>query len=148
MPVTPCVLLLDWRVARMPESPHHLSVRVYYEDTDMGGIVYHANYLKFIERARSDWVRSLGLDQRALLNDTGMVFVVRRIEADYLAPAYYDDVLDVVTTVQSVSGVRLVMSQKVQRGEKVLFQANVTVACIASNGSPARLPAQIRALTA
>ncbi len=131
----------------MPEAAHHLPVRVYYEDTDMGGIVYHANYLKFIERARSDWVRSLGLDQRSMLEDDGVVFVVRRIEADYLAPAHYDDALDVVTTVHSVTGVRLVMNQVVRRGDTELFRATVTVVCISANGTPARLPAQIRALT-
>ena len=71
---------------------HVFPIRVYYEDTDMGGIVYYANYLKFIERARSDWVRSLGIDQNAMREDEGVVFVVRRVEADYLSSAKFDDI--------------------------------------------------------
>ena len=76
---------------------HRFAIRVYYEDTDMGGIVYHANFLKFIERARSEWVAGLGLDQNAM-RDKGIVFAVRRVEADYLLPARYGDDLEVLTT--------------------------------------------------
>ena len=74
---------------------HRFTLRVYYEDTDLAGIVYYANYLKFIERARSEWVRELGIDQQAMKRDSGRVFAVRRIEADYLSPAYFDDVIEV-----------------------------------------------------
>ncbi|MCK0151910.1 tol-pal system-associated acyl-CoA thioesterase [Marivita sp. S6314] len=123
---------------------HEFAVRVYYEDTDMGGIVYYANYLRFIERARSDWVRSLGIDQNAMREDEGVVFVVRRVEADYLLPAKFDDELRVRTTVKAVTGVRLIMSQDVMRGDALLFQAEVTVVCIGEGGAPARLPANIR----
>ncbi|MFW2590143.1 tol-pal system-associated acyl-CoA thioesterase [Sagittula sp. SSi028] len=123
--------------------PHHFAVRVYYEDTDMAGIVYHANYLKFIERARSDWVREQGLDQNAM-REAGIVFVVRRIEADYLAAARYDDTLDIVTDVKSMTGVRLVMTQEVQRQGTVLFRAEVTAVCATLDGHPTRLPAQLR----
>ena len=77
--------------------PHSLSLRVYYEDTDLAGIVYYANYLKFIERGRSEWVRALGIDQGALRRDTGIVFAVRHLEADYLRPAVFDDWLTVTT---------------------------------------------------
>ena len=123
---------------------HRFPVRVYYEDTDMGGIVYYANYLRYIERARSDWVRSLGIDQNTMREEDGVVFVVRRVEADYLMPAKFDDLLTVRTTVKAVTGVRLIMTQDVIRDEQVLFQAEVTVVCIGAGGAPARLPANIR----
>lgn len=123
---------------------HEFPVRVYYEDTDMAGIVYHANYLKYIERARSDWVRARGIDQNALREAEGIVFVVRRLEADFLAPARFDEELVVRTEVKSVSGVRLALIQEVQRGGKPLFRAEVTLVAITSDGHPARLPAAIR----
>ena len=107
---------------------HRFSIRVYYEDTDMAGIVYHANYLKFIERARSDWVKEVGLDQNAM-REEGVVFVVRRIEADYLGAAKFDDMLEVQTVVRSMTGVRLVMGQEVLRDGDVLFRAEVRARC-------------------
>lgn len=110
----------------------------------MGGIVYHANYLKFIERARSAWVRELGIDQNAMRAREGLIFAVRRVEADFLGPARFDDLLEVETRTQSVSGARLVMEQRVLRGPDLLFQAVVTVVCLADNGQPTRLPANIR----
>jgi acyl-CoA thioester hydrolase len=122
---------------------HRLPVRVYYEDTDMAGIVYYANYLRYIERARSDWVRGLGLDQNQMKED-GVVFAVRRVEADYLSPAKLDDELVVETEVMSVTGVRLVMDQQVKRGEEILFRAVVTVVCIGEGGQPVRLPTEVR----
>ena len=125
---------------------HTFPVRVYYEDTDMGGIVYHANYLRFIERARSDWVRGLGNDQNAM-RDAGVIWVVQRIEADYLAPAKYDDELVIETEVIKLTPARLIMGQLVKRGETELFRAKVAAVCIASDtGRPTRLPAEIRAL--
>ena len=124
---------------------HMFPVRVYYEDTDMGGVVYHANYLRFIERARSDWVRNLGNDQNAM-RDAGIIWVVRRVEADYLSPARFDDELVVETEVVEVSGVRLTMAQLVKRGETEIFRATVTAVRINKDGKPIRLPAEIRAL--
>jgi len=123
---------------------HKFAIRVYYEDTDMGGIVYHANYLKYIERARSDWVKTLGIDQNNMRADEGLIFAVRRVEAEYLAPAQYDDELEVETTTQSVTGARLVMDQMVRRGADLLFSAQITIVCINQAGQPARLPANIR----
>lgn len=123
---------------------HRFPVRVYYEDTDMGGIVYHANYLKFIERARSAWVRDLGIDQNAMRSRDGLIFAVRRVEADYLGPARFDDALEVETRTINVTGARLVMEQTVSRGGEKLFQAVVTVVCLTEAGAPARLPANIR----
>ncbi len=123
---------------------HTFPIRVYYEDTDMAGIVYYANYLKFIERARSDWVRELGIDQNAMRADEGLVFAVRRVEADYIASAHFDDELVVETDVVSVSGARLVVSQGVRRAGEIIFTATVTLVCINEMGQPARLPANIR----
>ena len=123
---------------------HEFPIRVYYEDTDMGGIVYYANYLRYIERARSDWVRNLGVDQNAMRDEDRVVFVVRRVEADYLKPAKFDDALLIRTAVKSVTGARLVMAQEVVRGEEALFRAEVTVVCVGRGGAPARLPANIR----
>ena len=123
---------------------HKFKIRVYYEDTDMAGIVFYANYLKYIERARSDWVREMGIDQNAMRNDDGIVFAVRRVEADYHAPARFDDTLQVETRVQTVTGARLVMEQDVTRDGDLLFAAVVTIVCISDSGQPARLPANIR----
>jgi acyl-CoA thioester hydrolase len=122
---------------------HQFALRVYYEDTDLAGIVYYANYLKFIERARSEWVRDLGIDQ-VQMQAEGLVFAVRRVEADYLAPARYDDALVVETTMQASTGVRLVVRQDVKRGDEVLFSAIVTLICMTAQGAVARLPAAIR----
>ena len=122
---------------------HVFPIRVYYEDTDLAGIVYYANYLKFIERARSEWVRELGIDQIKMKAD-GVVFAVRRVEADYLSPAKYDDELVVETTMEPGSGVRLVVKQDVNRGQEVLFSAIVTIICMRETGSVVRLPAVIR----
>lgn len=123
---------------------HSFEIRVYYEDTDMAGIVYYANYLKYIERARSDWVRGIGIDQNAMRDDDGVVFAVRRVEADYHAPARFDDQLKVRTQVQTVTGARLVMEQQVMRGADLIFSAVVTIVCLNDTGQPARLPANIR----
>lgn len=124
---------------------HRFPIRVYYEDTDMAGIVYYANYLRYIERARSDWVRDIGIDQNAMRED-GLAFAVRRVEADYLSSARFDEELQVETSVQQVTGARLVMEQVVKRGEQRLFEALVTIVCVSDTGQPARLPANIRRL--
>lgn len=124
---------------------HLFNLRVYYEDTDMAGIVYYANYLKFIERARSDWVREVGIDQLAMKAD-GVVFAVRRVEADYLAPAHFDDMLEVRTTFDGATPARMMMGQTVWRDQVCLFRASVTIVCIGAGGKPARLPAKLRSI--
>ncbi|MFP4240324.1 tol-pal system-associated acyl-CoA thioesterase [Rhodosalinus sp.] len=124
---------------------HRFQCRVYYEDTDMGGIVYHANYLKFMERARSDWVRALGLDQRAM-REAGTVFAVRRIAAEYLRPAHFDDLLDVETEVVSARPARMTLRQRVLRDGAALFDAEVELVAIGAAGRPVRLPEVLRAL--
>lgn len=123
---------------------HAFPVRVYYEDTDLAGIVYYANYLKFIERGRSEWIRALGVDQAAMRRDHGIVFAVRRVEADYLRPARFDDELCVTTVPVSASGARIVLEQEVRRAGERLFAAAVTLVCLGDGGAPARLPADIR----
>lgn len=124
---------------------HRFQIRVYYEDTDMAGIVYYANYLRYIERARSDWVREIGIDQLALKSE-GIVFAVRRIEADYIQPAHFDDVLEVATTLKKLTPARMVMAQEVRRGDVLIFTAEVTIACIGAGGKPVRLPAELRSI--
>lgn len=118
---------------------HHLTLRVYYEDTDLAGIVYYANYLRFIERGRSEWLRARGIDQVAL-KALDRVFAVTRIEADYLRPARFDDLLTVTTRIARATPARLVVDQSVLRGAEVLFAARVTVACLDGRGRPVRLP--------
>jgi acyl-CoA thioester hydrolase len=117
-------------------------VTVYYEDTDMGGIVYHANYLKFIERARSDWVRQLGVDQNAL-RAAGTVFAVHRIEAEFRAPARLDDRLSVTTRAIEPGRVRIALAQQVHRGDVLLFDARVTLVAMSLDGRPRRLPPEL-----
>lgn len=130
------------------QSPHSFSLRVYYEDTDLAGIVYYANYLKFIERARSEWVRGLGIDQAHLRAEAGLVFAVRRVEADYLRPALFDDLLTVQTTLAEQGGARLILDQTVLRGMDSLFTARVTLVCLTAAGAPTRFPMALRAALA
>ena len=124
---------------------HHFPIRIYYEDTDLAGIVYYANYLKFIERARSEWLRALGVDQGALQR-LGFVFAVRRVEADYLSPARFDDLLTVESRLQGLTAARISLTQIVTRGDAVLFRAQVTLACLAQSGRPARIPPEVATL--
>jgi acyl-CoA thioester hydrolase len=123
---------------------HRFETRVYYEDTDLAGIVYYANYLRFIERARTEWVRTLGIDQTRLRADQGIVFAVRRVEADYLAPARFDDLLTVETAVCRASGASLTLTQDVLRGPDHLFAARVVLVALGPTGRPARLPPALR----
>ena len=124
--------------------PHLFALRVYYEDTDLAGIVYYANYLKFIERARTEWVRGLGVDQGRLRARQGVVFAVRRIEADYLRPAKFDDELVVETRLRALTGARIVLEQVVARGPARLFVAVVTLVCLTRTGVAVRLPDLLR----
>ncbi len=132
------------RGAAMSEF-HRFPVRVYWEDTDAAGIVYYANYLRFLERARSDLVRGAGIDQVALLDREGIVFPVRRCEIDYLQPARLDDEIQVRTRLKKLGGASMDMDQDIHRGEEALVRAKVRLACIGPNGRPRRLPATVRA---
>ena len=125
---------------------HRFPLRVYYEDTDLGQIVYYANYLKFIERGRSEWLRAAGVDQQRLLEQARLAFVVRRVEADYLSPARFDDQLEVVTTLDQAAGSCVVVAQAVERDGATLFKARVTVVCVdLRTMRPHRLPDAVRA---
>ncbi|MFK5998403.1 MAG: YbgC/FadM family acyl-CoA thioesterase [Rhodobacterales bacterium] len=123
---------------------HIFPLRVYYEDTDLAGIVYYANYLKFIERARSTMVLDAGIDQLEMQRD-GFVFAVKRVEADYINSARLNDDLRVETGLQDLTGAKVVFVQDVYRGEWMIFSAKVTVVCITNAGKIARFPAKIRA---
>ena len=122
---------------------HTLPIRVYYEDTDMAGVVYYANYLKYIERGRSEALRALGIDQTAM-RENGLVFVVRRLTADYMAPARFDDDLTVFTRTEAVKGASATMIQWVRREDQTLFRAEVQIACMDLDGRPQRLPTEVR----
>lgn len=124
---------------------HQFSIRVYYEDTDLGGVVYYANYLKFIERARTEMLSDGGVDQAQLLSDTGIAFVVRRVEADYLRPARFEDRLVVETVVDHATGSRILLTQTVRRGDEVLFVAKVVLVCVdLATVRPTRLPETVQ----
>ncbi len=123
---------------------HQITIRVYYEDTDLAGVVYYANYLRFIERGRTEALRDLRVDQAALKRDRGLVFVVSRLTIDYLSPAVFDDVLEVRTRVSRLRGASLEMAQEVWRGGACLSRAAVTIACMSGAGRPQRLPGDVR----
>ncbi|MFA7267787.1 MAG: tol-pal system-associated acyl-CoA thioesterase [Sterolibacterium sp.] len=114
-----------------------LPVRVYYEDTDAGGVVYYASYLKFLERARTEWLRSLGFEQAQLARDLGVAFAVRSLTAEYLKPARLDDLLNVNTAMMSLGRAQLVFDQKIERNDEVLLTASLRIACF----DPVRLKA-------
>ena len=121
---------------------HVLPVRIYYEDTDAGGVVYHANYLKYCERARSDCLRLLGIHQQQF---DGMGFVVRRMVCDFISPARLDDLVEIETRFLARAGARLELDQQVVLEKKALFKAVVTVALIDARGRPKRLPRELAA---
>jgi acyl-CoA thioester hydrolase len=131
------------------DGRHVLSVRVYYEDTDFSGFVYHASYLRFMERGRTNYLRLLGADQRALFEETereapGFAFVVRAMQIEFLKPARMDDVLTVVTTPHEVRGASITLHQQVVRDTDVLVAAQVKVAFV-SGGRARPIPKALRA---
>lgn len=118
---------------------HEARYRVHYEDTDMAGVVYYANYLKFIERGRSEALREAGVDQRTM-RDEGIVFVVKSLKADYLAPGRYDDILSVRTDLIEMKGASATLAQSVNCDDVKLFEAEVRIACMSTAGKPMRMP--------
>ncbi|WP_186301486.1 tol-pal system-associated acyl-CoA thioesterase [Denitromonas halophila] len=111
-------------------APESLMARVYYEDTDAAGVVYYANYWRFCERGRTEWLRRQGFDQQQLMDDTGIAFVVRRVTGEYLRPARLDDTLQILTSVSTLKRASLSFSQKILRDAELLFEATVSVACL------------------
>jgi acyl-CoA thioester hydrolase len=120
-----------------------LWVRVYYEDTDSSGRVYHASYLRFLERGRTEWLRRRGFAHRDLAESSGVMFAVRSLQIDYLAPAMMDDLLEVETSAATLRGASITFQQRVVRADKELVTAEVLVASL-RNGRPARIPAELR----
>jgi len=128
-------------------SCYSLPVRVYYEDTDAGAVVYYANYLKFCERARTEWLRALGIGQQVMLAEQQLGFVVRSVQADYLAPARLDDALEVRTRIATLRRASLVFDHEIHRDNELLFSARVLVASVDMRRlRPAALPASLHAL--
>ena len=130
---------------RLEGGVHILPLRIYYEDTDAAGIVYYANWLRFLERGRTELLRLLGQQHSALRDARGVNWVVRRCTIDYLKPARLDDVVEVVTGCGELRGASLDMIQQARRGEDVLVRAELLVACMGANGRPVRLPSELRA---
>jgi acyl-CoA thioester hydrolase len=133
---------------RIADGAHRLAIRIYYEDTDFTGLVYHASYLRFMERGRSDYIRLLGIEQGELFEQTareapGFHFVVRSMKLDFLKPARVDEVIEVVTRPGEVAGASIQLDQKVMRGDEVLVAADVRIAFVAGE-KPQRIPAALR----
>ncbi len=128
------------RQGRHEGGVHLYPVHVYYEDTDAGGVVYYANYLKFAERGRTEAIRAQGLPHGRLLEESGVVLAVHKLAAEYLSPARLDDDLVVRTRVTSISGASVHLEQEIWRGPDRLFAMTCTIVCIGRNGRPARLP--------
>ena len=127
-----------------PGMTHNMTLRVYYEDTDAAGIVYYANYLKFAERGRTEMMRELGFAHTGIVAESGIVFTVRRLSADYRQPARLDDLLSVETRVMEIAGATLLLDQRVCRDGEVLVAVDVLVACVGRDGRPRRVPPALR----
>lgn len=127
---------------KLTAAGHELIQRVYYEDTDFSGAVYHARYLHFMERARTDYLRCLGVEQSTLFqsSDEGLAFMVHRMEIDFKAPARMDDVISVVTRTEKAGGAKMILQQEIRRAEQLLIAAKVVIAVVNRNGRPRRLP--------
>ncbi len=124
----------------MTVTQHLFAVRVYFEDTDFSGLVYHARYLHFMERARSDMLACAGIDQRAAFEANDGVYAVADLAIKYHASAHYDDALCVITELEAVRGASVIIQQRVMRGDQMLTQAKVTAAFISREGKPTRQP--------
>ncbi len=131
-------------------APYVWPVRVYYEDTDSAGVVYYANYLRYFERARTEWLRALGFEQPDMSTRFGVVFVVRSLQIDYLAPARFNDALNISVELGTVGASQITLQQRTMRGDSTLVDAHVQLACVTiSSGDAAikavRIPAPLRA---
>lgn len=130
---------------RIDGGRHILPLRIYFEDTDAQGIVYHANWLRFLERGRTELLRLLGLEHGILRARRGLNWVVRRCTIDYLRPARLDETIDIVTRCGELRGASIEMLQEARRGDEVLVRAGLLVACMSDAGRPMRIPADARA---
>ena len=128
----------------MSALPNPFSIRVYWEDTDAGGVVFYANYLKFFERARTEWLRAAGVGQQALRDETGAMFVVAEVQMRYLAPAKLDDLIAVGVQVAEQGAASMVLVQEAWRGDTLLAQGRIRIGCVqADTLKPRRIPAQV-----
>lgn len=127
-----------------PRKPHHIPARVYYEDTDAGGIVYHANYLKFSERGRTEFLRALGYDHHQVRAEHNIMLVVRHAEIDYRASGKLDDLLDISTEVTEFGNSSMQMQHIISRGDTVLAEIKVVIVAVSGIGKAARIPPQLR----
>ncbi|MGB4106762.1 MAG: tol-pal system-associated acyl-CoA thioesterase [Alphaproteobacteria bacterium] len=126
-------------------EPHKLPIRIYYEDTDAGGVVYHSNFINFAERGRTELLRFMGFENKSLHENQGILFVVRHISADYLKPAVLDDLLEVQTIVIQLKNTSLVMKQSIYRNSELIFTADVTVVSVSAGSlKPVRIPDGLR----
>lgn len=126
-------------------KPFAWPVRVYYQDTDAGGVVYHTNYVNFMERARTEWLRSFGHSNAGLMKELGVMFVVRSIKIDYLKPALLDDMLEVTAHLTKVGRTQMTLAQEVKRGDEVLTQADVHLVCVGKESfRPVSVPDVLR----
>ena len=131
-------------MTKLQDGKHIFSFRVYYEDTDAGGIVYYANFLRFAERARTELLRMIGADHKSLMEDEGVAFTVRSCGVNYIQPAYLDDPLEVHTRVIQIGGASVDMDQSVKRDFKELVRLAVSLACVGKDGKPRRIPRKLR----
>jgi acyl-CoA thioester hydrolase len=129
-----------------PPAAFSLALRVYYQDTDSGGVVFHANYLNFFERARTEWLRHLGFDVRELAERDGVLFIVREVRVSYLRPALVDDLLVATAQIEHLGRAQFTLAQHVLRGEDLLVQGTINLACVSVDGlKPARVPQRVHA---
>ncbi len=145
---TPWPDLAGRLIERDGQRRHILPIRVYFEDTDFSGLVYHASYVRWCERGRSDFLRLVGNDHRQLIDGSGgrepAAFVVRRMSLEYLKPARIDDVLEVMTSVKEMGAASLVLDQRISRSGQTIFEAHVTVVLVSVAGKPLRMAAALR----
>ena len=126
---------------------HHWPIRIYYEDTDSGGVVYHSNYLKFMERARTEWLRDFEIDQKALKDNLNLMFVVHEIDIKFIRPAVFNDEIEVQTKLEKLGSVKIELEQKIFRSSELLIESRVVVASVNSIlMKPMQIPNEIKLL--
>jgi acyl-CoA thioester hydrolase len=123
---------------------HRIDFRVYYEDTDAGGVVFYANYLKFAERGRTELLRAAGFDHQALLTEEGILFIVRKVEAEYHAPARLDDILTVKTSIKEIKNASFLMNQSIFCHEVLVCSMSIILVCVTKDIKPVRVPEAMR----
>jgi len=126
---------------------HHWPIRIYYEDTDIGGVVYHSNYLKYMERARTEWLRDFKVDQKSLKDNLNLIFFVHEIDIKFVRPAVFNDEIEVQTKLEKLGSVKIELEQKIFRSTEILIESRVVVASVNSfSMKPMRIPNEIKLL--